>query len=67
MGSSAASSSTDLEKAVAEPMEEWKLQKEEWFIMISLSIISFMVSIDATILVTVLPVRLNPFYSKVPY
>ncbi|KAF2684442.1 MFS general substrate transporter [Lentithecium fluviatile CBS 122367] len=36
-------------------MEEWKPQKKEWFIMISLSIISFMVAIDATVLVTVLP------------
>ena len=38
--------------------EEWKPERKEWFIMISLSIISFMVALDATILVTVLPVRL---------
>lgn len=48
-------SSTDLEK-FEQAVEEWKPQKKEWFIMISLSIISFMVALDATILVTVLPV-----------
>jgi hypothetical protein len=56
---SASSSSTDLEKAVTQPVEDWKPEKKEWFIMISLSIISFMVALDATILVTVLPVRVH--------
>ena len=37
--------------------EEWKPQKNELLIMISLSFISLMVALDATILVTVLPVR----------
>ena len=36
---------------------EWKPQKKELLIMISLSFISLMVALDATILVTVLPVR----------
>lgn len=40
--------------------EQWKPQKRELYIMISLSFISFMVSLDATVLVTVLPVSL-PF------
>lgn len=37
-------------------LAEWKPQKKELLIMISLSFISLMVSLDATILVTVLPV-----------
>lgn len=48
--------STDVE-SLEKPTEEWKPHKKEWFIMISLSLISLMVSLDATILVTVLPVR----------
>ncbi|KAJ4291826.1 hypothetical protein N0V90_009722 [Kalmusia sp. IMI 367209] len=52
--SSASSSTLDLEKMDI-PAEEWKPEKKEWFIMISLSIISLMVALDATILVTVLP------------
>jgi hypothetical protein len=60
---SASSSRMDLEKAVEKP-EEWKPEKKEWFIMISLSVISFMVALDATILVTVLPVRLNTIRIK---
>jgi hypothetical protein len=35
---------------------EWKPQRRELLIMISLSFISLMVALDATILVTVLPV-----------
>jgi hypothetical protein len=34
----------------------WKPQKKELLIMVSLSFISLMVALDATILVTVLPV-----------
>jgi hypothetical protein len=34
----------------------WKPKKAEWLIMLSLAFISFMVALDATILVTVLPV-----------
>jgi hypothetical protein len=41
--------------ALAAP-ETFKPHKKEWLIMISLAFISFMVSLDATILVTVLPV-----------
>ncbi|KAF2437973.1 MFS general substrate transporter [Karstenula rhodostoma CBS 690.94] len=37
------------------PAEEWKPEKKECIIMISLSIVSLMVALDATILVTVLP------------
>jgi hypothetical protein len=40
--------------------EEWKPSKKELLIMVSLSFISLMVALDATILVTVLPVSL-PF------
>ncbi|KAL1598942.1 hypothetical protein SLS60_008087 [Paraconiothyrium brasiliense] len=53
--SSASSTNMDLEKLDI-PAEEWKPEKKEWIIMISLSIISLMVALDATILVTVLPV-----------
>lgn len=53
--SSASSATMDLEKMEI-PAEEWKPEKREWIIMISLSIISLMVALDATILVTVLPV-----------
>jgi hypothetical protein len=35
---------------------EWKPTKNEWLVMISLSFISLMVALDATVLVTVLPV-----------
>jgi hypothetical protein len=38
--------------------EEWTPTKNEWLIMISLAFISLMVALDATILVTVLPVSL---------
>jgi hypothetical protein len=56
-GSSASSTTMDLEKlATHAPAEEWKPETKEWIIMISLSIISLMVALDATILVTVLPV-----------
>lgn len=36
--------------------EEWKPQKQERFIMYSLSFLSLMVALDSTILVTALPV-----------
>jgi hypothetical protein len=36
--------------------KEWAPTKNEWSVMISLAFISLMVSLDATILVTVLPV-----------
>ncbi|KAF1832677.1 MFS general substrate transporter [Decorospora gaudefroyi] len=48
---------TDIEaKGEGDVPEEWKPQKKELLIMISLSFISLMVALDATILVTVLPV-----------
>jgi hypothetical protein len=40
----------------APAMETWTPTKNEWLIMISLAFISLMVALDATILVTVLPV-----------
>jgi hypothetical protein len=43
-------------KGEADAPGEWKPQKKELLIMISLSFISLMVALDATILVTVLPV-----------
>ncbi|KAF2124990.1 MFS general substrate transporter [Dothidotthia symphoricarpi CBS 119687] len=35
--------------------DDWKPEKKEWLIMLSLTFISLMVALDATILVTVLP------------
>lgn len=47
----------DLEaKAEAAPPTEWKPTKNELLVMVSLSFISLMVALDATVLVTVLPV-----------
>jgi hypothetical protein len=51
--------SSDLE-AVKEIPEEWTPQKQEYLVMLTLSIISLMVALDATILVTVLPVSSVP-------
>ena len=41
---------------VENPPEEWKAGRQEWLIMITLVVISLMAAIDATILVTALPV-----------
>lgn len=43
-------------EAVKEVTPEWKPQKQEYLVMVTLSVISLMVALDATILVTVLPV-----------
>lgn len=55
---SMSSSGVDVEAKGADMVvaEEWKPTRNEWLIMISLAFISFVVSLDATILVTVLPV-----------
>lgn len=45
-----------LEKGPA-PDAEWQPGKKEYAVMITLAIISLMVALDATILVSVLPVR----------
>jgi hypothetical protein len=45
----------DVESAKSSQVE-WKPQKQEYLVMLTLSIISLMVALDATILVTVLPV-----------
>jgi hypothetical protein len=45
----------DVESAKGSQVE-WKPQKQEYLVMLTLSIISLMVALDATILVTVLPV-----------
>ncbi|KAI0571355.1 major facilitator superfamily transporter [Pyrenophora tritici-repentis] len=52
----------DAEAAVAEAVEDepadridWKPERKQWLAMISLSLVSFVVSLDATILVTALP------------
>ncbi|KNG52046.1 MFS general substrate transporter [Stemphylium lycopersici] len=51
-------SEPDMEKrSTGSSTEEWKPQKRELVIMISLSFISLMVALDASILVTVLPVN----------
>lgn len=47
----------DLEaKAATTAPAEWKPSKNELLVMVSLSFISLMVALDATVLVTVLPV-----------
>jgi hypothetical protein len=43
-------------KSAKSSQVEWKPQKQEYLVMLTLSIISLMVALDATILVTVLPV-----------
>ncbi|KAJ4332565.1 hypothetical protein N0V95_009632 [Ascochyta clinopodiicola] len=52
----------DAEAAIAEAVEDepadpvdWKPERKQWLAMISLSLVSFVVSLDATILVTALP------------
>lgn len=53
-------STIDIEgKRESSVAEEWKPSKKELLIMISLSFVSLMVALDATILVTVLPVSLG--------
>ncbi|KAL5115176.1 hypothetical protein ACEQ8H_006930 [Pleosporales sp. CAS-2024a] len=47
---------TDVEAWGQAPPEIWTPTRNEWLIMISLAFISLMVALDATILVTVLPV-----------
>ena len=55
-------SEPDMEKRSMESSsEEWKPQKRELVIMISLSFTSLMVALDASILVTVLPVSRDLF------
>jgi hypothetical protein len=55
--SSTASMELDVETKGEENIAvPWKPKKAEWLIMLSLAFISFMVALDATILVTVLPV-----------
>lgn len=45
----------DIESAKSSQVE-WKPQKQEYLVMLTLSIISVMVALDATIPVTILPV-----------
>jgi hypothetical protein len=45
----------DIEPAKSSQVE-WKPQKQEYLVMLTLSIISVMVALDATIPVTILPV-----------
>ena len=46
----------DPDPAITTPDLEWKAGKEEWMIVLVIAIVSLMVALDATILVTVLPV-----------
>lgn len=57
MGSNAGSSTySDIEaKAQITATTEWKPTKKEMLVMVSLSFISLVVALDATVLVTVLP------------
>ena len=41
----------------ASPPDEWKAGKQEWLIVICLATVSLMVALDATVIVTPLPVR----------
>jgi len=41
------------------PEIEWKAGKQEWLIVICLATVSLMVALDATIIVTPLPVRVS--------
>ena len=41
-------------------VEEWKASRQVWLITVTLVIISIMVSLDATVLVPVLPVCIRP-------
>lgn len=43
-------------EAAQEKVEEWKPRREEYMVMLTMSVCSLMVALDATILVTVLPV-----------
>jgi hypothetical protein len=59
--------SIDLEAKGEEPalvIQMWTPTKNEWLIMISLAFISLMVALDATILVTVLPVSPSFLHSR---
>ena len=51
------SHSSGISLPTEDPFEEWKAGRQEWLIIITLVLISLMASIDATILVPVLPVR----------
>ena len=39
------------------PQDEWEAGKQEWLIVICLATVSLMVALDATVIVTPLPVR----------
>jgi hypothetical protein len=52
-------SSISTEDAVDLPTETWKPLTQEYLVMLTVSILSLMVALDATILVPVLPVRPN--------
>jgi len=45
--------------STATPAIEWKAGKQEWLIVICLATVSLMVALDATIIVTPLPVRVS--------
>lgn len=49
----------DLSKDETEQFTDWTAGRQEWLIMIVLLIVSLMASIDATILVPVLPVSID--------
>lgn len=44
------------DSVTAAPDLEWKAGKEEWMIILVIAVVSLMVALDATILVSVLPV-----------
>lgn len=46
-------------EAVQEQPVEWKAQKQEYLVMITLAVVSLMVALDATILVPILPVKFH--------
>jgi hypothetical protein len=49
------------ERPLAAAENEWKPGSKEYAVMVTLSVISLMVALDATILVSVLPVCHQPY------
>jgi len=65
-GSTTSIDSDRLEKGLL-PEPEWKPGRQEYAVMLTLAIISLMVALDATVLVSVLPVsRLPPRPQSTP-
>lgn len=68
MGKQVHFSVVEVEKAAPRPAPEWKPNKQEWTIMVTIAVVSLMVALDATVLVPVLPVSvsLTPLLTPLP-